>query len=186
MLAKSWWLKKAVNNSGFTTMNNKQEAQYLAKGFETAYNWTLKLVKDVPAEDWGKTIDPLNTTLNWQLGHLVVTLYYQALVCTGADRGTIKEVIPVKDYIKWYSMGSRPGAEGQPGKADLLQALEVVYQQVQKVLPHITDEQLEEGVASPHPVAKTKGQALLWCSHHQSWHNGQIALTKRILFGKSF
>lgn len=163
-----------------------QETQHLAKGYEIAYNWTMRLVQDVPADDWHKTVEPLNTTLNWQLGHLVITLYYQALVCSGADRGLVKEKVPVKDYIEWYSIGSKPDSADRPAKEELLEALKVVYQQVQRVLPQISDQQLAEPVASPHPVAKTKGEALLWCSHHQSWHNGQIALAKRALFGKSF
>jgi hypothetical protein len=163
-----------------------QETDYLAKGYTIAYNWTMRLVKDVPAEDWHQTVEPLNTTLNWQVGHLVITLYYQALVCSGADRGSIKEQIPIKEYIAWYSIGSKPSANDRPTKNQLLQALEVVYNQVMKVLPTVSDDNLNEPVASAHPVAKTKGEALLWCSHHQSWHNGQIALTKRALFGKSF
>ena len=83
-------------------------------------------------------------------------------------------------------MGSSPAErlEQKPGKEALVKALDVVNNSVAASLQGLSDEALQEPVAARHPVAKTKREVLIWCTHHQMWHNGQISMLKRLITGK--
>ena len=48
-----------------------------------------------------------------------------------------------------------------------------------KNVEQINTGKLKEDTAVPNPAAKSKYEAILWLSQHQSWHNGQIAIIKR-------
>ena len=48
-------------------------------------------------------------------------------------------------------------------------------------LPDLDETELDQPVPHPHPFAKTKLLALLWCAHHEMLHAGQIGLLRRHL-----
>jgi uncharacterized damage-inducible protein DinB len=48
-------------------------------------------------------------------------------------------------------------------------------------LPGLDEAELDQFVPHPHPFAKTKLLALLWCAHHEMLHAGQIGLLRRHL-----
>lgn len=164
------------------------EIKLLQRQFQMAHDWTLRLVEELDERHWKVAPEGLKTNINWQLGHLLVGLYYQALVCTGGSREGLKEQMPLSDYISLYRMGSQPDdqLEQKPGKAALLAGLQLTFTKVMEGLTALTDDALDEEVASKHPLAKTKREVLSWCTHHQMWHNGQISMLKRLLVGKSF
>lgn len=153
-----------------------------------AQDRTLGLVSDLDDPFWKLTPPGLNTNINWQVGHITVGLYFQALVCIGGEREALKNVIPIQDLIRLYKMGTQP-TENLPAKPDkeaLLKALKIVYRQVDVALKSLEPADLDLPTVVQHPVAKDRREVLSWCSHHQMWHNGIIAVIKRILVGNSF
>src|SRR5262249_35981311 len=65
--------------------------------------------------------------------------------------------------------------------AQLRAALDRVHEQVLRELPALDEAELDRPVPHPHPFAKTKLLALLWCAHHEMLHAGQIGLLRRHL-----
>ena len=55
--------------------------------------------------------------------------------------------------------------------------MSVILNNVQNII----QSELDKDTEVPNPAVKTKYEALLWLSQHQSWHNGQIAILKRVL-----
>lgn len=164
------------------------EVKLLQSQFGLAHAWTLRLVQDLDEAYWTQSPEGLKTNINWQVGHVLVGLYFQALVCTGGSREGLKEQFPLSEFIACYRMGTHPdeGLEQKPGKEALLQALQACYAAVMAMLDSLEGGQLDEPVATRHPLASTKREVLVWCTHHQMWHNGQISMLKRLLVGKSF
>jgi len=98
----------------------------------------------------------------------------------------LKEVhrnLPIEDFNKYYFAGSNPLApwEARPDKKQLLKYKEIVDQGTNKSLAQLTEQELEEKTAINNPVAKSKYDALTFTFKHQMWHNGQIAMIKRII-----
>jgi hypothetical protein len=164
------------------------DLELIKKQFRMAQDWTIKLVGDLDAPFWKLTPPGLNTNINWQVGHITVGLYYQALVCVGGEREVIKNVIPLKELINAYKMGTDPtyNLQAKPDKESLLKALRIVYRQVDVTLNTLEPADLDQPTEVQHPVAGNKREVLSWCSHHQMWHNGTISIIKRILVGNSF
>lgn len=164
------------------------EVKLLQTQFELAHDWTIRLVRELDEDYWKQSPEGLGTNINWQVGHMVVSLYFHALVCTGGSREELKQKLPLSSYIEAYQMGTSPEEklDQKPGKEDLLAALQLAAKAIKDRLASLEDAQLNEAVAVKHPVAKTKREVLVWCTHHQMWHNGQISMLKRLLVGKSF
>jgi uncharacterized damage-inducible protein DinB len=68
-----------------------------------------------------------------------------------------------------------------PSQAELRAALDRVHEQALRELPGLHEAELDQPVPHPHPFAKTKLLALLWCAHHEMVHAGQIGLLRRQL-----
>ncbi|EMR04392.1 DinB family protein [Cesiribacter andamanensis] len=164
------------------------ELALLQTQFELAHAWTLRLVQELDEAHWTPSPQGLGTNINWQVGHILTSLYFQALVCTGGKREGLKAQYPLAEYIEYYRRGTQPeeGLAQKPGKALLLQALQAGADAVSETLQAMQPAQLNEPVAVRHPLATTKREVLVWCTHHQMWHNGQISMLKRLLTGQSF
>ena len=61
------------------------------------------------------------------------------------------------------------------------QILSGVLPQVIQEISGLDEAELDQPVLKPHPVAKTKLWALLWCAQHEMLHAGQIGLLRRQL-----
>ena len=66
---------------------------------------------------------------------------------------------------------------------ELRAVLDRVHVEALKLLPTLTEAELDQPVDKPPPVFTTKLGALLWCAQHEMPHAGQIGLLRR-LFGK--
>lgn len=164
------------------------DLQFLKYQIRMAQENTLQLVNELDDRFWKLTPPGVKTNINWQVGHIAVSLYFHSLVSTGGEREALKNLIPLQEYISTYKAGTSPedDLQGKPDKEALLKALRIIFRQVEVALGSMKEEELDQAVEVPHPVAKTKREVLMWCSHHQMWHNGLISLLKRILVGKGF
>ena len=165
-----------------------EELNLIRQQFKLSQEWTLKLVEELDEEYWKQTPPEINSNINWQVGHIAISLYFQALVCIGGSRDRIKNEVPVGELISLYKRGTQAAEmlEEKPTKDSLLEVLKIIFNEVEKTLLELEPASLDEPVAVQHPVAKTRREVLSWCSHHQMWHNGIISLLKRVLTGQSF
>ena len=164
------------------------ELKLLVHQIKMAQDHTLQLVLDLDDKFWKLTPPGVKTNINWQVGHIAVSMYYHALICTGSSVEALKNLIPLRELVLAYKAGTSPeeGLQRKPDKNELLKALRIIFRQVEVSLNSMKEEELEEPLEEPHPVAKTKKEVLIWCSHHQMWHNGLISMLKRILLGIGF
>ncbi len=162
------------------------EIELLKKQLKMAQDCTLSLVLDLDDKFWKLTPSNVNTNVNWQAGHLTVSLYHNILVCMGGSREAIDNLIPVHELFSFYKVGTNPSDSlpVKPDKEELVKALRLVYRQAEVNLEALQESDLEKTLAVSHPDAKTGRDVLLWCIHHQMWHNGVIAMLNRILLGK--
>ena len=165
-----------------------EEIELIRQQFKLSQEWTLRLVEKLEERYWKETLAEVNSNINWQVGHIVTSLYFQALVCIGGSRDRIKNEVSVGELINFYKRGTQAGEKlvEKPAKEELLLALNIIFQEVEEALLELNSASLDEPVAVQHPIAKTKREVLSWCTHHQMWHNGIISLLKRVLTGQSF
>ncbi|MFD0964251.1 DinB family protein [Pseudofulvibacter geojedonensis] len=142
---------------------------------------TEKLIVDIPFEKWNETPEIIKSNINWQIGHIILANYLHGVASiSGADSEFSKKV---KDYIKFYGPKSNPCdfQSEKPSAKELLDAFQFTCSATFRNLKSIDTIDLDKITEVPNPSAKTKYQALKLLSQHQSWHNGQIAILKRIL-----
>jgi hypothetical protein len=144
---------------------------------------TDKLIADISHEKWLETPDVLRTNLNWQIGHIVLANYLQGIASISGPNEAVRKKISIPDYIKFYGPKSNPidFKKEKPSSKQLIEIYEFTLSIIFENLENISYSDLENDTEVPNPSVKTKYQALLWVSQHQSWHNGQIATLKRIL-----
>jgi uncharacterized damage-inducible protein DinB len=68
-----------------------------------------------------------------------------------------------------------------PAPAEIRAVLDGVHEQVLRELQGLDEVELNQPVPHPHPFARTRLLALLWCAHHEMLHAGQIGLLRRHL-----
>lgn len=164
------------------------ELQLLKYQIKMAQDLTLQLVNELDDKFWKLTPPGLKSNINWQVGHIAVSLYHNSLVGTNGADAALKNLIPLFDLINMYKTGTSPeeNLQKKPDKEELLIALRIIFRQVEVNLNSLPEDELEEVVKDGQPSAKTKREMLIWCSHHQMWHNGLISMLKRILIGKGY
>ena len=150
---------------------------------ESVSTMTKKLVMSVDENDWKVTPEVIASNINWQVGHILLAKYFHAITCVLGRQLAVKEQLPLKDYVEWYTMGSNPGAEmnSKPSKTKLMADLSFIDAMALDTLDKITEEDLLAPPEEKNPMAVTKYEALMWSFKHQMWHNGQIAMIKRVL-----
>lgn len=160
----------------------------LVKQTHDAHDWTNKLIDSIPMKHWEDTPSTLASNISWQVGHLVISEYYHAiLVVTGFDEEIMKK-IDLKSHNQYYGYESVPSELIKQSNPKLLkEQLLFMQNKVIKNISGLTLKDLENDVEEPikrkHPVAKTKLDAVSWNIKHTMWHCGQIASIKRLIHG---
>jgi len=144
---------------------------------------TDKLLADISDELWMETPPVLNTNLNWQIGHVILANYLHGIASISGVNEDLRSKINVPDYVKFYGPKSNPAyfINEKPNQKELLEIYEFTIFLILENLHELTESELNDNTEIPNPSVNTKYEALKWLSHHQSWHNGQIAILKRIL-----
>jgi len=157
--------------------------RFLKEQSAFAAEMTQKLVKKVDEADWMTPPKIIASNINWQVGHILIAKYFHSIMCVIGRQKPYKEQMPLKDYAAWYAMGSNPAAfaDSKPSKEKLLADLAFMDEKVLQTIDSISEEDLDQEVLEENPMAKTKYEALNWSYMHQMWHNGQIAMIKRVL-----
>jgi hypothetical protein len=149
-----------------------------------ARKYTLGLLEGLEADDWFRTPTPAVTHIAWQVGHLAFAEYRMGCAFLREAKPTDNDWFPL-DYRRMFGRDSvpSPDASQYPSPEEILARLGTVHEHVLAELGAYADADLDAPVVMPHRIARTKREALFWCSLHEGVHAGQIALLRR-LFGR--
>ena len=144
---------------------------------------TDKLIAAFSTEKWIETPEVLNTNLNWQIGHIILANYLHGIASISGANEELRRKINIPNYIKFYGPKSNPTdfINEKPNLKELSEIYEFTISLILENLNKLTENELNDNTEIPNPSVNTKYEALKWLSHHQSWHNGQIAILKRVL-----
>ena len=149
---------------------------------EFARNYTLSLLADIAAEEWFKIPPTCSTHVAWQVGHLAMAEYG---LCLFRQRGRseVDLTLMTSSFRKAFSRGTTPEADPakNPSPVEIRSVFDKVHAQALLELPTFTAEQLAEPVDMPYAAYPTKLGSLLFCSHHEMIHAGQLGLLRRML-----
>lgn len=160
----------------------------LVKQTQDAHTWTNNLIDSVPFEHWNDTPDVLESNISWQVGHLILSEYYHAiLVIKGFDKEVIQK-LDIREYSQKFGYDSTPTEHIESSNVKTLrEELQFMHTKVIDTISGLTLTDLENNVEEPfkqkHPVATTKFDAVSWNIKHTMWHCGQVATLKRLING---
>ena len=147
-----------------------------------ARNYTLSLLGEIDETDWFIVPEGSPTHVAWQVGHLAMAEYG---LCLFRQRGRqpVDLELMSSSFRKLFSRGSVPSADAAkyPPVSEIRATFDRVHAQVLAEAPAFTPEQLKESVDMPYAVEPTKLGSLLFCSHHEMLHAGQLGLLRRLL-----
>jgi hypothetical protein len=147
-----------------------------------ARNYTIRLLVQTPTEQWFR-MPPGNVShISWQVGHLAFAEYRLALWRLRSVRTEDTLLIP-KQFVQLFGPDSVPYPDPAkyPSQTEIRATLDLVHEQVLRELSALNEDELDQPVPHPNPIAKTRLTALLWCSHHEMLHAGQIGLLRHQL-----
>lgn len=156
----------------------------LARQTADAYEWIDKLIDPVPHEKWDQTPEVLESNVTWQVGHLIVSIYYHSIMTIVGHQTDILQAIPMKKYSGLFTDAPPEYAMGKTDPKKLKNYLGMMREKSIEVITSLNEEDLDsnlEPARMPHPVAKNKFEALDWNIKHTMWHCGQIGILKRIV-----
>ena len=162
-------------------MDNQLTTLALAQ-IQSARDYMLSLLADVEDDLWFVMPPGVATHIGWQIGHLAMAEYG---LCLFRQRGRaeVDTSLMSSSFRKQFSRGSQPSADatGCPSPAEIRDVFQRVHDQVRQELPTFSESQLNEVVEMPYAALPTKLGALLFCSHHEMLHAGQIGVLRRML-----
>jgi hypothetical protein len=149
---------------------------------EFARSYTLGILAEIDEREWFTTPPGCPTHVAWQVGHLAMAEYGLGLF-RQRGRQPIDLELMSSAFRKQFSRGSvpSPDAASYPAPAEIRATLDRVHAQVLVEAPAFTAEQLREPVEPPFAVEATRLGCLLFCSHHEMLHAGQLGLLRRLL-----
>ena len=158
--------------------------EILAKQTENSYLWTDKLINSISYEKWDTTPEIIETNVSWQVGHLVMSFYYHSIMVIAGHQMDILQKVPLKVYDELFTNASPKNAVGKTNPKELQNQLHIVQKKSIDIIKLLSENDLEsklEPTPTPHPIAKTKHEALDWNIKHTMYHCGQLGILKRII-----
>ena len=152
------------------------------KQISFAHTYTLGLLEDIDDALWFTVPEGGATHVAWQVAHLAMARYGLCLFRQRGRADVDRELLP-RGFIQKYGKGSTPDSapENNLSPAEIREIYEKVDKQAHAEMAGFLEEQLNEPVDMPYAVYPTKLGCLLFCSHHEMLHAGQIGLLRRLL-----
>ena len=161
------------------------EIAILIKQTESAYEWTNKLMASVPADKWEIIPEVLGSNFSWQIGHHIISIYYHSIMTTVGHLPELLEKMDLRSYTKLCGYDTfAQEMKGTWTPAALTSDLQRMQDKSLEVINSLSESDLWKPVEPtkvPHPVAKTKFEAIDWNIKHTMWHCGQMATIKRLV-----
>ncbi|MCF0074356.1 DinB family protein [Dyadobacter sp. CY261] len=149
-----------------------------------AYDWTNKLVETIPFYKWEIIPGTVASSISWQVGHLIISHYFHSIMVIRGHQMDILRQLPVKDYSDLFTVAPADQSTGKFTAEKLFADLKTMQQKSLDILATVTEEELQnplEPTPTPHPIAKTKFEAIDWNMKHTMYHCGQIGILRRIV-----
>jgi hypothetical protein len=152
------------------------------KQIEFARSYTMSILTEIDEADWFTMPRECPTHVAWQVGHLAMAEYG---LCLFRQRGRqeVDAQLMSSSFRKLFSRGTVPdsNAAKYPSGTEIRAVFDRVHAEVLREAPSFTAGQLQEPVDMPYAVSATKLGSLLFCSHHEMLHAGQLGLLRRLL-----
>jgi hypothetical protein len=147
-----------------------------------AREYTQSLLADLEPYDWFAQPTGGVSHVAWQVGHLAMAQYGLCLFRM-RGRASVDSELMSSAFRKKFSKGTTPDPDPtkNPSPEDICGVLNRVYDQAMLELPAFSDPVLDEPIDLPYAAYPTKFGGLLFCSHHELLHAGQIGLLRRLL-----
>ncbi len=147
-----------------------------------AREYTHSLISDLEPAGWFRQPSEGASHLAWQIGHLAMAQYGLCLFRM-RGRADVDLELMSSSFRKKFSKGTTPDPDPakNPSPEEIRGVFDRVYQQAMLELPTFSDSILDEPVEMPYAAIATKFGGLLFCSHHEMLHAGQIGLLRRLL-----
>lgn len=163
---------------------NMKDIEIILHQTKDAYHWVNELLKTIPFEKWDTYPNVINSTLSWQVGHLIMSNYYHSIMVIKGHQMNILQKVPLKEYDNYYTDGDPVATVGKVDPEVLFVQLKLVQKSSISIIEDLTSEELYsplEPTPTPHPIAENKLEALDWNIKHTMYHCGQIGILKRIV-----
>ncbi|WP_435623588.1 DinB family protein [Flagellimonas sp.] len=161
------------------------EIQILAKQTEIAFEWTNKLTSSVSIEKWDRLAEGIESNISWQVGHQIISIYYHTIMTTVGHIPELIEKLDLRRYTELCGYDTTPkDMVGKTNSKELKEHLQLMQGKSLEVIKSLSENDLWTPVKPtkvPHPVAKTKFEAIDWNIKHTMWHCGQMASLKRMV-----
>ena len=153
---------------------------FLIERISKARGWTESLIADIDERQWFEMPAPGVGHVAWQLGHLAASQIALVHVrCLGKSADAC--IDPALRGA--FGKGSTPVADASryPSIADIRKLFDETQHQVIETIRNMSDADLDAPAGTdPHPLFDTKGGALATAAMHETFHAGQIAMSRRI------
>lgn len=160
------------------------EIEILVNQTSNAYEWTDKLLGEIPFNKWEIIPDIIESNINWQVGHLIVSHYFHSIMVIKGHQMDVLQKIPMKEYSDLFTVSAPILAVGKVNSETLLQNLKMIRQKSIEILRSVSISELNsplEPTSTPHPIAKKKFEAIDWNIKHTMYHCGQIGILSRVV-----
>lgn len=160
------------------------QVDMLVRQTEDAYGWTNKLLHSIPYEKWDIMPAVIESTVNWQVGHLIMSFYFNSIMVIVGHQKDVFPVVPLQQYDKLFTNADPKDSIGKTNSTELHSQFVFLQKKSISVINSLTPEDLVkplEPTSTPHPIAKIKLEAIEWNIKHTMWHCGQLGLLKRIV-----
>ncbi|QVL32009.1 DinB family protein [Telmatocola sphagniphila] len=150
-----------------------------------ARSYTIRILDKIPESLWFQMPQPAVTHVAWQVGHLAMAQYRLGVERIRGIKPEDASIIS-DEFIGLFRIQTVPQAESQiyPSPSEIRKVFDAVHQLVLSEIPTYASVDLTQPPVTPHSICKTKSDILVWCSHHEFLHAGQIGLLRR-LFGEA-
>lgn len=147
-----------------------------------AREYTQSLIVDLEPSDWFRQPTEGVTHLAWQIGHLAMAQYGLCLFRM-RGRADVDLELMSSAFRKKFSKGTTPDPDPtrNPSPEEICGVFNRVHEQALFELPRFSELVLDEPIDMPYTAFPTKLGGLLFCSHHEMLHAGQIGLLRRLL-----
>jgi uncharacterized damage-inducible protein DinB len=149
---------------------------------EFARRYTRELLDQTPPAEWFRQPAAGVSHVAWQVGHLACAEYRMTLWRTRGVQPEDAALVP-EGFAQLFGYESvpQPDPAMYPDQAYIRAVFDRVHDQVLRELGGMDESTADQPVLHPHPFAKTRLEALLWCASHEMLHAGQIGLLRRQL-----
>ncbi|GAB3806806.1 hypothetical protein GCM10028819_42880 [Spirosoma humi] len=160
------------------------ETQILVDQTANAYQWINRLVETLPPDKWHIIPATVESSIDWQIGHLLISHYFHSIMVIRGHQMDILQQLPIREYSEWFTIAAPFQSVGKVDSAKLKEDLLFMQQKSLAILATVQASELDdplEPTPTAHPIATTKREAIDWNIKHTMYHCGQIGLIKRVV-----